>query len=359
VTPPNDAEVRTSRENDAFMGRHYISESIIVDLSSNAFMIDVSVIIPAYNTAHWLPACLDSVLRQSLRNIEVLCWDDGSVDDTLRVLRQYATRDFRIRVNESQHCGAGAIRNKALELAAGRFVAFMDSDDLYPTADVLEKLVRAADENQVEIAGGYQIGFSGEDYGDWRLQKPTENLSPGRRGVVDYADYQSPYGYVCYIYNRVFLARNGIRFPPLTRFEDPVFFTRAMLAACRFYALDECVYLYRCHHKQVDWAADNYALRKELLCGATQLVRIANEHTLSKLRRLVMYEAIGGISDCACYRAVRVEFCELMKNLALGMTDSDRKWLLHWLVRNECLGRRLLTAAKELGCVGFIRALFA
>ena len=320
-------------------------------------MVDVSVIIPVYNVSRWISKCLDSVLGQSLRNIEVLCYDDGSTDDSVKILQRYAAIDPRIRICQCSHCGTGSIRNKAIEAAAGRFIAFMDSDDLYPEQFTLEKLVRAADEQGVDIAGGYTIGFSDDNYEGWRQRRPTAEYYPEVKGITDYRDFQSLYGFYCYIYRREMILKNGIRFPPLVRFEDPVFFVRAMLTARRFYAINECVYLYRVQHKEVAWSANGYALRKEHIRGATEIVRMANENRLLKLRQFGMSEAVGGVTTFTCYQAVRKEFSELMKNLRVGLSRGEKQWLLHWIVREENLLRRLFVAAEVLGPFDYIEAI--
>lgn len=103
----------------------------------------VSVIIPVYNVESYLPRCLDSVLGQSLRDIEVICIDDGSSDASLAVLREYAGRDERVRVIAQTNLGVSAARNAGLDAAKGKWVAFVDSDDeVMP--DIWESLLAEA-----------------------------------------------------------------------------------------------------------------------------------------------------------------------------------------------------------------------
>ena len=95
-------------------------------------MIKVSVIIPVYNQAPYLAECLDSVLAQTLREIEVICVDDGSTDGSERMLDDYAKRDLRVKVIHQSNAGVAAARNNGLAAATGEFIAFMDPDDKYP-----------------------------------------------------------------------------------------------------------------------------------------------------------------------------------------------------------------------------------
>ena len=110
----------------------------------------VSVIIPVYNVATYLRDCLDSVLSQSLRELEVICVDDGSADGSLSVLEEYAEKDSRVRVLKSRHQGAGAARNMALKEAVGDYLSILDADDLFDRR-MLEKAVARADATRADL----------------------------------------------------------------------------------------------------------------------------------------------------------------------------------------------------------------
>jgi glycosyltransferase involved in cell wall biosynthesis len=101
-------------------------------------MIKISVIIPVFNTEKYLRECLDSVIFQTLKEIEVICINDGSEDGSEYILEEYSRNDNRITIISQENTGTGAVRNKGLQIAKGQFVAFMDSDDYYPENNVLE-----------------------------------------------------------------------------------------------------------------------------------------------------------------------------------------------------------------------------
>ena len=118
--------------------------------------LKVSVIIPVYNVEKYLPACLDSVLGQTLREIEVICVNDGSTDKSPEILQEYAKKDSRIIVINQENKGLGSARNRAIEIAKGEYIGFVDSDD-YIDADFYEKLYNAALKHNAEIAAaGYR-----------------------------------------------------------------------------------------------------------------------------------------------------------------------------------------------------------
>ena len=115
----------------------------------------VSVIIPVYNTEKYLRECLDSVVNQTLRDIEIICVDDGSTDNSLAILREYETKDSRIKVLTQENINAGAARNKGLSEATGEFLSFLDSDDFFEP-DAIERMYECAKSRNAEIVV-YQV----------------------------------------------------------------------------------------------------------------------------------------------------------------------------------------------------------
>jgi len=110
----------------------------------------VSVIIPCYNAQDNLAQCIDSILGQTLEQIQIICVDDGSADATLEILQDYQARDPRVLVIRQQNAGAGAARNRGLEQATGEYLSFLDADDFFEP-DMLEKAVAAAEKWQAEF----------------------------------------------------------------------------------------------------------------------------------------------------------------------------------------------------------------
>ena len=92
-------------------------------------MSEVSVIIPVYNVEKYLRACLDSVVNQTLRDIEVICVDDGSTDGSPAILAEYAAKDPRVKVLTQPKSNAGAARNAGMSIATGEYLGFVDADD--------------------------------------------------------------------------------------------------------------------------------------------------------------------------------------------------------------------------------------
>lgn len=110
----------------------------------------VSVIIPAFNVEDFIRPCLDSVLGQTLQDIEVICVDDGSTDGTGKILREYEEKDPRVRVLTQDNRGAGAARNLGLQEAKGETLSFLDGDDFFEP-DMLETAYRKLKETRAQF----------------------------------------------------------------------------------------------------------------------------------------------------------------------------------------------------------------
>ena len=112
--------------------------------------IKVSVIIPVYNVEPYLRQCLDSVVGQTLQEIEIICVDDESTDGSLQILKEYAKKDERIQIITQKNAGAGAARNKGLSQAGGKYLSFLDSDDFFEP-NMLAKAYEKAQQDQSDF----------------------------------------------------------------------------------------------------------------------------------------------------------------------------------------------------------------
>lgn len=244
----------------------------------------VSVIIPVYNMGKYIRECLDTVVAQSLKNIEIICVDDGSTDSSRSIISEYRQRDKRIILLTQENQGAGPARNNGIRHAKGEFIAFMDPDDYYPEKQTLQKMYDAAIKNKVLICGGC---FSELHNGEIRTTFDKNGNFWGytfeKCEKISYKDWQFDYGYHRFLYKRKFLKDNNLYFPPLLRFQDPPFFISAMIKAGEFYALNYPTYVYRVSHKTIVWKKRKiYELAKGLLYN----LKISRKYRLNKLHYL-------------------------------------------------------------------------
>ncbi len=236
--------------------------------------IKVSVIMPIYNVEKYLRDSLDSVLGQTLRDIEVICIDDGSPDASVEILEEYRSRDDRVKILRQQNSGAGKARNNGLEHAKGKYISFLDADDKYPDSDVLEKLVSAAERHGVSIAGGSKLNKTEAGI------KPKKSQTFIEEEVIQYKDFQKDYDYTCYLFERKLLTDNNITFPYYRRYQDPPFFIRAMTAAEKFCAIPDATYLYTVDPGHVKWDETKTV---HLIRAMTECLQLSADNKLAKL----------------------------------------------------------------------------
>ena len=114
-------------------------------------MPKISVIIPVYNVEKYLRECLDSVINQTLKDIEIICINDGSTDKSLEILQEYENKDNRFILISQFNQGQGNARNIGLNISRGEYVLFLDPDDYYTDNTAFEKLYSCAIENNAKM----------------------------------------------------------------------------------------------------------------------------------------------------------------------------------------------------------------
>ena len=209
--------------------------------------IKLSIIIPVYNTGKYLSQCLDSVLKQSLEDIEVICIDDGSTDLSPQILKKYQQTDTRIQIITKTNDGLGAARNTGLEAASGEFIGFIDSDD-FIDQDWFAALYKKAKDTQADIViGNVKLYFQ-----DTLETRPYRNISfykeLSEKGAFQAADIPriiESIGVWDRIYRHDFIKQNCLRNPEHVIYEDALFSIQASVLAQRIAVVNSVYYYYR------------------------------------------------------------------------------------------------------------------
>ncbi len=113
-------------------------------------MTKISVILPIYNTSKYLRQCLDSIVNQTLKDIEIICIDDGSTDNSLDIVKEYTAKDPRVKFLTQPNQGQGVARNKGIDLAEGEYIGFVDTDD-WIELNMYQKMYTTAIENNCDL----------------------------------------------------------------------------------------------------------------------------------------------------------------------------------------------------------------
>ena len=240
----------------------------------------ISVVIPVYNCEELLIETLESVLTQDLRDIEVVCVDDGSTDRSAYVIEQFSAFDPRVRLIRQKQAGAGAARNAGIDAARGKFITFLDSDDLYEEASYLSALYEGAVEHNQLAAGGCMVNWRGDDYERDFQNTEYDGYQFLKCGVVTWEDYQFDFGFTRFIFARELFAGGANRFGTLRYYEDPLFFVRILSQAGSFYATDKAHYLYRLQRKRHGWTTGQVL---DFIEGASQNLAFSRERGLALL----------------------------------------------------------------------------
>lgn len=205
------------------------------------------MIIPVYNVEKYLHRCLDSVIAQTYQNLEIICVDDGSIDESGRICDQYAVRDARIKVIHQENQGLSAARNRGLDAADGEYIAFVDSDD-YILEDMYKKMLDKLLNYNVDLCVcQWQYEFS-----DGRQVVKKKNIDPtiyGRKASLEFARflYRGNYenGVVVAAWNKLYRRAllDTIRFEGRIH-EDDAFNGRIMAKNISVYVMEEQFYVY-------------------------------------------------------------------------------------------------------------------
>ena len=239
----------------------------------------VSVIVPVYNVKAYLPQCLDSLVNQTLKDIEIICVDDASTDGSLQVLEEYSKKDNRLVVITQQvNHGVGAARNAALEAASGDYIMFCDPDDwyeLYACEVAYNQIVK--NKNDVVVFNFRQYSEKNKNYRDcdWRILPFKGQFNNPNIILGDVPNYmQAPYAWA-QIYSRKYINKNNIRFADQRLCEDVIFYVKAMVGANSISVITEPLYVYRAregsisHNYNIYWA-DLFKARYDCLAFLEQ-----------------------------------------------------------------------------------------
>ncbi len=231
---------------------------IIIFLSKINFKLKIipyiSVIVPIYNSEKYLPFCLQSIIAQSLKNIEIICIDDGSKDESIKIIKNFIKIDNRIILISQKNRGSGLARNIGIKISKGKYLAFVDSDDLYPNNYTLELVYNKCVQNNALICGGtLEILKKIDNHFEISKLKENDNYQIKMEGIFNYSDNEFDFGFYRFIYESKFIKKNNIFFPNYLRYQDPPFLINTMIKAKQYYILNISTYLYRKSHKKIKW----------------------------------------------------------------------------------------------------------
>lgn len=311
----------------------------------------ISVIIPVYNAEKYLEKCLDSILQQTFREIEVICVDDGSQDASKQILRRYASQDARVIVVEQKNMYAGVARNRGMELAKGKYLIFLDADDFFHP-DMLRRAYACSEQYRADITIFNVKCFSDQTKitfkGKWLYNK---DLIPQKQPFSMHDIYSqifqittaSPWNK---LFNREFIQREQILFQGTRSTNDVYFVNLALALAERIVTIDRSLLYYRVDTKNnlqntqeqspLDFYTACRALKKSLEQRKAfqnveqSFVNFALSCTMNALRKVKNEESFRDI--CECFRreiAMELGIHSHIEDRDYFYNDEDYRILIH------------------------------
>lgn len=182
----------------------------------------VSIIVPVYNTESYLEKCLNSILNQTYENIEIIIIDDGSTDNSYKILQKFQNKNKRIRLLQQKNSGQGVARNKGIEISKGEYIFFIDSDDRV-TENMVEEMVSEIEKTDSDFSS-FLIAF--EDSKSQKIYKKKFNSTILKNDEIYQNTLEIKDIFIVpwnKIYKRKFLVDNEIYFPKIKKNEDILF----------------------------------------------------------------------------------------------------------------------------------------
>lgn len=307
----------------------------------------ISVIIPVYNVEPYLRQCLDSVINQTLRQLEIICINDASTDGSLAILREYERRDGRVAViDRGSNEGLSTTRNVGMAAASGKYLMFVDSDD-FVDLDLCRKTLECAEANAADVViYDYQPFFSAAEVqcGSPRTSTLVEVKAQDRDGLVRLPSF----AWTKMI--RTDVARSlRVRFPDGLLYEDTPFHWAAATMAKQIAILPECLYFYRQRNGSICYQSDWRQVDRVFVCDV--LREYLQAHQIYDRYRAA-FHAHELNTFYVLHDTIAARYRPAVMALILGRMDEDR-WAfalssesLDWRVRDFFLAVRGSLAAR-------------
>lgn len=270
--------------------------------------VNVSVIVPVFNKEEYLEECLHSLINQTLENIEVICVDDGSTDNSPKILEEYKKKDSRIKVFKQENKGPGNARNNALKHASGDYVAFVDADD-WIELDALRILYENALENDSELVLFNAIEYLPNKQFRKRIYYPED--IDGSFNFLDKKDIvMNNFLIACTKLHKLsFINENQLTFSENALFEDVYFHIKSMIKANNASYVKNIFYNYR--------RTETNTRQSNSLKSSESFLFL---NIISEVRKLLIDENV--------YDLMEKNFCEFkltqLKNLFENNDDKER-----------------------------------
>lgn len=253
-------------------------------------MTKLSIIVPVYNVEKYLPKCLESLIKQTLNDIEIICVNDGSMDNSLAILKEFASRDSRIRIIDNQHQGVAKTRNTGIEQSTGEYIGFVDSDD-YIDIDFFEKLYNSATKSNSDIAIASILKHK-NFFNIYNAKYTKEETAITIQDKIKLCEDKKHFFFYAWnkIYHSGFIKENNIKFSEGQIYEDVMFAIKALYYSNKIISVYGTKYHYIEHENSLTKSKDKTGEKEQDLVKAySELQEFCNSKNIEIPERLNYY----------------------------------------------------------------------
>ena len=290
-------------------------------MKKNSAKPKISIIISITKESGFITQSIDSIFKQSLKELEVLCICNHSSNEILKVLKNYNTKDERIKIFFQENLTIGSIKNFGIEQSTGEFIAFLNAGDYYIDENALSKLYINAKEKGINICGGFGNKKSNnEKIEPMMLHRAfLVGFPNGRMFSYKYLQYDR---YIqTFIFNRKMLQTNDIKFTDANEYYEAIFFIKAMMVAQKFYVVPTEMYCYKLQNQMFN----------ETKC----------HNIINGLKKQLEYTSTNRLNIChyIAMQRVNYEYGPLFENY---IKSGDFKLLELMLETQKCINNELI-----------------
>lgn len=253
-------------------------------------MTKLSIIVPVYNVEKYLPKCLESLIKQTLKDIEIICVNDGSMDNSLAILKEFASKDSRIRIIDNQHQGVAKTRNTGIEQSTGEYIGFVDSDD-YIDIDFFEKLYNSATKSNSDIAIASILKHK-NFFNIYNAKYTKEEIAITIQDKIKLCEDKKHFFFYAWnkIYHSGFIKENNIKFSEGQIYEDVMFAIKALYYSNKIISVYGTKYHYIEHENSLTKSKDKTGEKEQDLVKAySELQEFCNSKNIEIPERLNYY----------------------------------------------------------------------
>lgn len=309
----------------------------------------ISIIMPVYNTESYLQRALDSIINQTYKNIELLCIDDASTDNSLSILKSYSYKDDRIKVIEfKENQGQGIARNYALKIATGDYIMFLDSDDTLEL-DACELAINQIIQNNNDfVFFNFKAFYPNNKVIQGDILKPllreenNSNINPTKLKINMFHSLYVVMG----IYQKSFILDNNILFNTSKLCEDDIFYTKCWLFAKDISIINKPLYNYYRRENSSSYQASDYdkILNAKEECyeeckkfykNSYLMLNYVTYYIRSLLYYIKEYSQLNRSIEKDFFYKIKDVFKKLDKNENIELIKDDINYIIYERIKNH------------------------